>query len=255
MRTPDGWSAEVVIPARTLNFTRKLDHWGLNLERFIPRDRTTLRWASPTLDALFYDLSRSGSLDGVGELRQGLGLEIIPYATGRTTEFFGTASRAFQGAAGGEVTWKITPQMVGVLTLNTDFAETEVDSRQINITRFPLFFPEKRAFFLEGSNQFQFGLGLDQLFIPFFSRRIGLLEGAQIPIQVGVKLNGRAARWNLALLDVETRAARVGAQVIPAQNLFAGRVSYDATSKLRLGTIFTHGDPEGIRENALLGFD
>ncbi len=254
-RTTEGWTAEIQIPARTLSFTKGLNQWGLNLERFVPRERVTLRWASPTLDSFFYDLSRSGSLAGVGELRQGLGLEISPYATGRTTDFFSSAPRAFQGAAGGEVTWKVTSQLVGVFTLNTDFAETEVDARQINLTRFPLFFPEKRAFFLEGSNQYEFGLGLGELFVPFFSRRIGLLQGAQVPIAAGVKLNGRIGRLNVALLDVQTRAARVGTQIIPGQNLLAGRISYDVNSKLRLGNIFTHGDPEGLRRNSLAGFD
>jgi hypothetical protein len=254
-RNADGWSAEIQLPAHTLSFTKGLGQWGLNLERFVPRERLTLRWNSPTLDSLFYDLSRSGSLAGMGELRQGLGLELGPYITGRTTELFGNAQRTFQGAAGGEVTWKPTSQLVGVVTLNTDFAETEVDSRQINITRFPLFFPEKRAFFLEGSNQYEFGLGLSELFIPFFSRRIGLFRGAQIPIQVGAKLNGRIGKMNVAFFDVQTRAARAGTQFIPGQNLLAGRISYDVTNKLRLGSIFTHGDPEGLRNNSLAGLD
>src|SRR5204863_3109630 len=108
-----------------------------------------------------------------------------PYATGRTRQIFPGGDRSWQGSIGGDVTWKATPQLVTVFTANTDFAETEVDSRQINLTRFPLFFPEKRAFFLEGSNQYDFGLGLvsdSPQFIPFFSRNIGLLDGAQIPI-------------------------------------------------------------------------
>jgi hypothetical protein len=145
----------------------------------------------------------------------------------------------------------MTPQLATVLTVNTDFAETEVDTRQVNLTRFPLFFPEKRAFFLEGANQFEFGLGLGRDFIPFFSRRVGLLEDQQIPINGGVKLNGRAGRWNLAALDVQTRETGLA----PATNLFAGRLSYDLTEKLRVGTILTHGDPTGLEQNTLAGFD
>jgi hypothetical protein len=176
-RTPEGWSAEVVIPSRTLSFTRGLDAWGLNVERYIPRERLTLRWSSPTLDSFLYDLSRGGRLTGMGELEQGKGLEFSPYGVGRTRQSFPGGDRSGQGAVGGEVTWKITPQLVTVFTANTDFAETEVDTRQINLTRFPLFFPEKRAFFLEGANQYDFGLGIggqvDPQFIPFFSRQIG----------------------------------------------------------------------------------
>src|SRR6266436_3579201 len=99
---------------------------------------------------VLYDLSRAGRLSGVGEVQQGKGLEVTPYAVGKTKQFYGAgSSRSWQGAVGGEVTWKITPQLVTVFTANTDFAETEVDNRQINLTRFPLFFPEKRSFFLE----------------------------------------------------------------------------------------------------------
>src|SRR5947209_10044397 len=89
-RTPDGWSAEIVVPSRTLSFTPGLNDWGLNLERFVPRERQWLRWASPTLDSFLYDLSRAGRLTGVGEVKQGKGLEITPYAVGKTKQFYGT---------------------------------------------------------------------------------------------------------------------------------------------------------------------
>ena len=250
-RTDSGWSAEIEIPARTLNFTPGLKCWGLNLERFVARDRTTLRWTSPTLDSFLYDLSRAGTLTGTENLKQGRGIEFNPYAIGRMKDFFGTSSRAWQGNGGFDFTWRVTPELATVLTVNTDFAETEVDTRQVNLTRFPLFFPEKRAFFLEGANQYEFGLGLGQSFIPFFTRRIGLLEGQQIPINAGLKLNGRAGRWNLGVLDVQTRATPLA----PAVNLFAGRVSYDITKKFRVGTVLTHGDPAGLRNNSLAGFD
>ena len=131
-----------------------------------------------------------------------------------------------------------------------------------------MFFPEKRAFFLEGANQYDFGLGLageSPQFIPFFSRRVGLLDGEQIPINAGVKLNGRVGKWNLALLDVQTRETFVSAQVVqdlalpspqvPSTNLLAGRISYDFNENLRIGTIITNGDPAGFRRNTLVGVD
>ena len=92
--------------------------------------------------------------------------------------------------------------------MNPDFAETEADARQINLTRFPLFFPEKRAFFLEGSNLFRFGLGLTDDFIPFYSRRIGLFEEEIVPLAGGLKIVGQAGRWGIAALDVETRSRK-----------------------------------------------
>jgi hypothetical protein len=250
-RTAEGWTAEILIPARTLSFTPGLETWGANFQRFAARERVTLRWASPTLDAFLYDLSRAGRLSGLGEVRQGRGLELSPYLIGRMRSLFGQAPRAWQGAPGADLAWKITPQLVGVFTANTDFAETEVDARQINLTRFPLFFPEKRAFFLEGLNQFEFGLGLARYFIPFFTRRVGLLGGRPVPIQAGVKLNGRAGRWNLAALDVQTRAT----DLAPGVNLGAARVSYDVTERFRVGALLTHGDPEGRRDNSLFGLD
>lgn len=265
-RTADGWSAEIVIPSRTLDFTRGLNEWGLNIERFIPRNgRTWLRWSSPTLDSFLYDLSRAGVLSGMGELEQGKGIELIPYATGKSARFYGASPRSWQASEGVDVTWKITPQLVSVFTVNTDFAETEADARQINLTRFPLFFPEKRSFFLEGANQYTFGLGLGQQFVPFFSRNIGLLDGAQIPLDGGVKLNGRAGKWEIAFLDVQTRETSVPLQVvqdlglpspvIPGTNLLASRVSYDFNENLRVGTIFTRGDPEALRQSTLGGID
>lgn len=264
-RTSDGWSAEIVIPTRTLSFARGLRHWGLNVRRFVPREHLALQWSSPTLDSFIYDLSRAGELTGVGELEQGRGIELTPYATGKTKQFYGVSPRAWQGAVGGDVTWKITPQLVSVFTVNTDFAETEVDTRQINLTRFPLFFPEKRAFFLEGENQYTFGLGLGEQFVPFFSRNIGLLDGAQIPLDGGIKLNGRVGKWNIALLDVQTRETIVPTQVVqdlglpspvvPGTNLLSTRISYDFNENLRIGTIVTNGDPEALRRNMLAGFD
>ncbi|HEX3322550.1 MAG TPA: DUF5916 domain-containing protein [Terriglobales bacterium] len=264
-RNPDGWSAEIVIPSRTLSFTRGLDHWGLNITRYIPRERLSENWSSPTLDSFPYDMSRAGELIVGGGLEQGKGLEFTPYSIGKTRRLYGISDRTWQGAVGGDVTWKITSQLTSVFTANTDFAETEVDTRQINLTRFPLFFPEKRAFFLEGSNQYDFGLGLNEEFIPFFSRNVGLLDGEPIPINGGVKLGGRIGKWNVAALDVQTRDTNIAPDVaqdlrlpsldVPGTNLLAGRVSYDVNENLRVGTIFTHGDPEARRNNTLVGLD
>jgi Domain of unknown function (DUF5916) len=256
-RTADGWSAEIVIPASTLSFTKGLAAWGVNFERNIARDRTVLRWTSPTLDSTLYDLSRAGALTGVEGLEQGRGIEVSPFAVGRVQTDFRQPNRVWQGQPGADVTWRIAPELASVFTFNTDFAETEVDSRQLNVTRFPLFFPEKRSFFLEGANQFGFGLGLDEQFIPFFSRTVGLFEGEQIPINAGVKLNGRVDKWNIGLLDVQTRDKFVSSvgSVVPGTNLFAGRVSYDVTPKLRVGTLLTNGNPDGIHRNTLAGFD
>jgi hypothetical protein len=263
--TADGWSAEVWIPAQTLNFVGGNGHWGLQLDRSIARDLTELRWSSPTLDSAVWDMSRAGDLEIMAPLKQGHGIELAPYARGTMLNDFANSNRNWVGAGGGEVTWRITPQLAAIGTVNTDFAETEVDSRQINITPWPLFFPEKRAFFLEGANQYAFGLGLHTTFIPFFSRNVGLLDGFNIPLNGGVKLNGHVGPWSLALLDVQTRTAYVPDTVVnflglpsakvDGTNLLASRVAYDVDRHLRVGAIVTHGDPKAMYSNTMAGAD
>lgn len=248
-RTATGWTAEIAIPARSLRFGTNLSAWGLNVERFVARDRLTLRWSGATLDARLTDLRRAGRLEGVSGLRQGLGLSFSPYALGRSERRDGDGFS--KGDAGFDLSYNLTPQLGAVLTVNTDFAETEVDARQINLTRFPLFFPEKRPFFLEGSNLFDFGSGLSEELIPFYSRRVGLVRGEVVPLDAGLKLLGRAGRWSIAALDVETGDSPAA----PGVNLFAGRATYDVDSHLRLGAIGTRGDPTGRGENALGGLD
>jgi Domain of unknown function (DUF5916) len=272
-RTPDGWSAEIWIPAQTLTFVGGNNHWGLELDRSIVRDLTELRWASPSLDASLFDMSRAGDLEIMSPLKQGHGIEFAPYARGTMLRDFSGpsdpsgSSRNWLSAEGGEITWRITPQLAGILTVNTDFAETEVDSRQINITPFPLYFPEKRAFFLEGANQYIFGLDLDShsTFVPFYSRNVGLLDGYDIPLDGGIKLNGHVGPWSLAFLDAQTRTTYVPDTVVAylglpsakveGTNLLATRVAYDVDQHLRVGTIATRGDPEALLQNFMAGAD
>jgi hypothetical protein len=250
-RTATGWTAEVRVPAETLRFAPRSAGWGFNVERTVPRDRLTLRWAATTLDSQLDDLSRAGVLEGVSELRQGLGLSISPYGLLDRTDDRTTGANFLKGQFGGDVRYSLTPQLDGILTVNPDFAETEADARQINLTRFPLFFPEKRAFFLEGSNLFRFGLNLTLDFIPFYSRRVGLNEGELVPLAGGLKVIGQAGRWGIAALDVETRSGNG----VPRTNLSAGRVTFDADEHLRVGVIATNGDPSGTASNTLAGLD
>lgn len=250
-RTAGGWSAEIAIPATTLRFASR-DTWGFNAERYVARERQTLRWWGISLDASFRDLRRAGRLDGAGALRQGLGLSLTSNAVVRHDSDFENDRRSLTAKPGLDASYNVTPQLGAVLTLNTDFAETEVDTRQVNLTRFPLFFPEKRAFFLEGSNLFRFGgTNLTSDFVPFYSRRVGLFRGMTVPLHAGLKVLGRSGKWSGAALDVqmgETRDVR-------AANLFAGRVTYDVNGHLRIGAIATNGSPGGTSTNRLGGID
>ncbi len=250
-RTAEGWTAEIHIPAQTLRFPAGIDRWGLNLERFVARDRVTLRWADSSRNAQLADLRRAGAITGVGDLKQGLGISISPYGIVHADKDEGAEEHTTTGDIGGDATWNITSELSAVATVNTDFAETEVDARQINLTRFPLFFPEKRAFFLEGSDQFQFGSGLGYDFIPFFSRRIGLYQGEQVPLELGGKILGRYGRWGIGLLGTRTGQT----EAVDQTNLFVGRITYDVDSHLTVGTIITDGDPDGVSNNTLMGAD
>ena len=205
-RSATGWTAEIMIPVNTIRFDPNLRSWGFNAERYVPRERQTLRWSGPTLDARFADFRRAGALD-VPAFHQGVGLTVNLNTLARRTSDFVSGDRALAGRTGVDVGYNVTPQLGAVATVNTDFAETEVDTRQINLTQFPLFFPEKRAFFLEGSNQFNFALNLGEDFVPFYSRRIGLVEGNIIPLNTGLKILGRAGKWGIAALDVATGQA------------------------------------------------
>jgi Domain of unknown function (DUF5916) len=256
-RTDNGWTAEIALPAKTLHFASGAAAWGLNVERVVPRQRLHLRWTGTSLDATLVDMRRCGRLAGVEGLRQGWGLSFIPFGLLRYEWQRTDGNGSLKPTAGGDLYYNFTPSLTGVLTVNTDFAETEVDAQQINLTRFPLFFPEKRPFFLEGSTNFDFGVGLGTEFIPFFSRRVGLFDGRRVPILGGVKLFGRAGRWGIGVLDaytddLSTEGASAGA---PRSNLGAARVTYDVSEHLRMGTIVTDGDPSGQAENRLFGAD
>src|SRR5436309_4086322 len=250
-RDASGWTLEVAIPTATLRLTPGLGAWGFNVVRTVARDRTEMRWTGTTLDARFPDMRRAGELGGVDGLDAGLGLTVTPYSLVRHGRDFVAGSSEMDGDVGLDVGWAMTRQLSGVLTVNTDFAETEVDTRQINLTRFPLFYPEKRYFFVEGANQFAFGPNLGNDFVPFFSRRVGLVGGETVPMDVGAKVIGRQGPWGIGALTVRTDDSPQA----PASSLSAARVTRDIGEHLRLGAIGTRGDPSGLVQNWLGGVD
>ena len=252
-----GWSFEMAIPFQTLSFDPSAQAWGMNFRRFVKRRNEEDRWAAARLDQNFFQVAEAGLLRGLKGMRQGLGLDVVPFFTARyEVDRDGATDRDLRGEPGFDAFYRLTPNLTASLTVNTDFAETEVDDRQINLTRFPLFFPEKRDFFLQDAGIFQFadfgGFGARPDLLPFFSRRIGLdLRGNEVPILAGLKLTGRAGDWNLGALDVRTDDA--GGQ--DGQNLFAARVSRNVGGQSTVGGIATSGDPSGEGRSALYGMD
>jgi len=252
-RDAAGWSAEIRLPVETLNFRHGLKEWGFNIQRRLQRRQETERWASPRQDYKVYRTSGAGLLTGLPEFDLGLGLSVRPSLVG------GFQNPAPAAATDGtfdpslDVTQRLGSNLLASLTVNTDFAETEVDTRQTNLTRFPLFFPEKRTFFLQGGDIFQFGSGIStETLVPFFSRRIGLVADQQVPILAGLKTNGRIGRTSLGALVVRTREE---SPLAPAATMAVVRVKQDVLAESRAGFLATAGDPLGRRGSWEFGAD
>lgn len=252
-RRPWGWSVEIRIPIQSLSFRRGLTEWGFNVQRRVQRLLETSRWASPRRDAKIAHPARAGLVTGLPSFDYGIGMTIRPSFSGgaqKPSELAGTEGTADPSL---DVTQRIGPNALASLTANTDFAETEVDTRRTNLTRFSLFFPEKRTFFLEGSDIFAFGLGLTSDdrpdVVPFFSRRAGLLEDHEVRILGGGKLNGRAGNTNFGALavrtDGETFSPDSGLDSVPATTMGAVRIKQNVLRESSVGAIATFGDPEG----------
>jgi len=248
----DGWSAEIRIPIKSLSFKKQLTSWGFNLERRIQRLQETDRWAGTKRDYRVTQTSQAGRLVGLPQFDIGLGLSITPSLVVGAGVPDPESSTEFTRDLSLDVYQKLGPNLEASLTVNTDFAETEVDARRTNITRFPLFFPEKRTFFLEGADIFEFGLGLSRDLIPYFSRRIGLLEGQQVPVQVGGKLQGRVGNTNLGALVIRTDELK---DLTPGATLGVVRVKQNVLSESSIGMIATMGDPAGSPDSWLAGVD
>ncbi len=244
----EGWTAEVAIPFNTLNFDPTSGEWGFTVARNLARKRENIAWSSFNRNI---GPTSTGLITGIRDIRQGRGIDIIPSVTVAQNETYKTDVRKSRIDPSVNVFYKITPNLTGALTINTDFSATEVDNRQVNLSRFSLFFPEKRDFFLQDVDIFGFG-GLNQNGIPFYSRRIGLSRtGTPVDIDAGVKLTGRVGDWNVGSLLVQQ-----GEQgTLDAQDVFVGRVSKNVFAESNIGMIYTQGDPTNGTDNSVAGMD
>ena len=252
-RTATGWSTEIWIPVHSLNFNPALREWHFNVQRRIQRRLETVRWAFPARQYQVTQTSRAGLVTGLPEFNLGRGLTIRPSVTtgGGVPAPSEDLEGEFQPSL--DVTQRLGANVIASITANTDFAETEVDTRRTNLTRFPLFFPEKRTFFLEGDDIFTFGLGLNQDVLPYFSRRIGLVGGQEVPIIAGTKVNGRAGNTNFGGLVVGTNDKD---GVVSDEALMAvGRVKQNVGRESWFGGIATVGDPLNRSGSWLAGGD
>jgi hypothetical protein len=253
VRTPTGWSAELLIPIHSLGFKTGLHEWHFNVQRRIQRLLETDRWASPLRQYQVTQTSRAGLLTGLPDFDLGAGLTVRPAITagGGRPAPGARIDREFQPSL--DVTQRAGANVLVSLTAKTDFAETEVDTRRTNLTRFPLFFPEKRTFFLEGSDIFSFGLGLGSDVLPYFSRRIGLAEDGEIPIIAGTKVNGRVGATSFGGLVVHS--GRQPGVVESRETVGVARVKRNLWRESWVGAIATLGDPLGRPGSWLAGGD
>ena len=247
-RTDHGWVAEMAIPFKTLNFNPNNDTWGISFGRDIGRNNERIAWTSYNRRT---KPDSMGELVGIEGVKQGLGLDIKTHmSVGHKKDYeAGTSKMEFRPSV--DVFYKITPSLTAVLTANTDFSAVDVDDQVVNLSRFSVFLPEKRAFFLQDSDMFRFG-NIFRNGTPFFSRRIGLDEDNQsVDLKLGVKLTGRIGNWNIGALDVmQERGDHAG-----DANLFVGRLSYNLLEDSNIGVMMTYGDPITGEGNYMMGAD
>ncbi len=254
-RFAGGWSAEFAIPFRTLRYPAgaQSQTWGFNVARITRRNNQESLWTSWSRDNEgMHRISRAGHLVGLERLpRSGLAVEAKPYllASGEDT---GSVSTRFK--AGLDAKWEVRPGLTLDATANTDFAQVEVDSEQVNLTRFDLFFPEKRDFFLENAGIFEFGMRAaiePPPFLLFFSRRIGISDSGSVPVIAGTRLTGRVGAQTLGLLDVVTD------EVIDQRrsNYAVARIKRDVGANSYLGAMLTDLRRAGGYQNTAGGVD
>jgi hypothetical protein len=259
--TADGWTAEIRIPLTALRSAPDLDTFGVNFKRYIRRKNESAHWTGWSRDYPFLQVSQAGHLEGVEQLKTGLRLRVKPYLLGGFRDTGTSAAsdvRRLSDIGLETVRFSVTPGLTAELTANTDFAQTEVDDAVVNLTRFPLFFPERREFFLERAGIFEFGLGgrrggaAERNLQMFFSRRIGLTDDRlPVPVRGGAKLVGHAAGLDIGLLEMQT--GRLDAT--PGSNYLVFRAKRNVFSRSNVGVFASNRQSSGSDYNRVFGAD
>jgi len=255
--TPQGWTAEIVIPFRSISYGHRTD-WGFDLFRLVRQKSERIRWSSVNKTIGSQDISQSGTLTGIDGVKSGLGIDVQAFALARTRKTWDAPGKdtGFSFRPSGNLFYKITPSLTGTLTYNTDFSDAPLDTRRVNISRFSLFYPERRDFFLQDAAAFEFGgaplsVNNDPNAAPFFSRRIGIVDGVPVNILGGAKLSGDYDGIGIGALSVVTAGgAGAGEQVLSAV-----RATVPVFDESKLGFIVTNGDPTGKSDNTVGGVD
>ena len=259
-RDDQGWTVELAIPFRSLRYRGSGPQlWGINIRRNV-RWKNELSYLSPVPRQYgargILRLSEAATLTGLEAPPPSLNLDVKPYVVASTKEdrvLDPLADDRYDADAGFDVKYGITPSLTADVTYRTDFAQVEDDDQQVNLTRFNLLFPEKREFFLEGQGMYAFGGASTSpptgsatsapvnTPVLFFSRRIGLSGNRAIPIEAGARLTGKAGRYSIGLLDIQTddrpEAGAAGA------NFGVVRLKRDILRRSYVGVIGTRRAP------------
>jgi len=261
IRSETGWVSEFAIPFKSLNFPVNDDVWGFNISRKIFRKIEENQWSGGRLETRFLQVSAAGEISGMSGIEQGIGLDIRPFLAASHLRSRSAGSSESEFEPGVDIFYNITPSLKLTGTINTDFGETEVDSRQINLSRFSIRFPEKRSFFLEDVGVFSFAStgpegspGVPDAradVFPFFSRRVGLLSGQEIPIDFGAKLTGKVGDTDIGILGVRTGDT----DLVEGKTFTVARFRQNFLERSYVGGIFTSGNPAAGESSETYGFD
>ena len=267
--TETGWAAEFAIPFKSLRVMEGDGHiWGVDVERVIRRKNEFSYWNSYRRGFQLENVSQGGHLHGIEDIETGLRLRIKPYLLGGFTQSvrltpsgpdpFRTVTKNASDVGIEVMKYRITPSLTADLTWNTDFAQTEVDDQQVNLDRFPLFFPEKREFFQEGAGLFEFGIARGEggvITKLFHSRQIGLSpQRVPVPIVAGGRITGRLQGFTLGLLNVQTE--RFAPENIRASNYSVARIKRDVLGRSTIGAFFLNQEQGGASDyNRVYGAD
>ena len=244
-----GWTAEFAIPFRSIPSDTKSDIWRIDFGRWFSRGQERSKWVGFSRDRNWFSLEDAGEISGLSEIDRGKGIDFKPYVSAKWLSEDSVDDTDFE--TGFDLFYDLTTSLKATFTYNTDFAETEVDQQRVNLTRFPLFYPEKRDFFLEGADLFSFG-GIPKSPLAFHSRKIGLSSnGSKIGINAGAKLTGRVGPLGIGVLGMGLDEF----ENLDSDEVFVGRFTYDLFEESKVGTIFTHGDPQSNLNNQLAGVD
>jgi hypothetical protein len=269
----DGWFVEIAIPWKTLRFKEQESSlWGVNFARMIRRKNEHVYWQLIPRDfgrgGALFRLSEAGSLQGIANAKMGGNLELRPYFLGGIENDKGTNFKTDSlGDLGLDVKVAITANLAMDLTVNTDFAQVEADQEQVNLTRFSLYFPEKREFFLEGAELFSFGGGGrnrwhrgDSDMDLYYSRRIGLVDGQEARILGGAKIVGKTGKFQIGIMNILTDDVTIQNEdettKVNSTNFSVIRFRRDILQRGTIGIMFLNKEElHSTNFNRSLGFD